>query len=499
MNTGISRRAFLAMLGSGVGCGIAGQAQSDAPVRSLRPVLRGPGGQKALARGAEDIVASAKLGGKVSFAVSDATNGRALESRNGAVATPPASVTKAVTALYALSALGAKHRFSTDVVVTGGVANGVVAGDLVLVGGADPTLDSTDLAELAAQLKAQGIREVKGRFLVYDAALPRLDRIDPAQPDHVGYNPGISGLALNFNRVHFEWRRGSNGYQVTMDARTVKYRPDVSVSRMKIVARNAPVYTYKSLPRRDEWTVARGALGKGGARWLPVRLPGLYAADVFATMARANGIVLKKAEIVGSVPNGTRVARLQSAPLEDILQDMLKFSNNLIAEMVGLAATSARVGKPRSLKASAMEMSRWAASNLGMKRTRLVDHSGLGDASRMTADEMCQALVRVKGTGLRAILKPIKMLDEKGRLKKSQTLNVAAKTGTLNFVSALAGYFTARDGREMAFAIFAADIKTRRAITRENREAPKGARSWNRRAKAMHQRLIERWALLYGA
>jgi len=340
---------------------------------------------------------------------------------------------------------------------------------------------------------------VKGAFKIYEGALPSVAQIDKGQPEHVGYNPGISGLALNFNRVHFEWRRGSNGYGVTMEARTAEYRPAVEMARMQIVNRDQPVYTYKSTPTRDEWTVSRRALGNSGARWLPVRVPGLYAGDVFRTMARSQGIALSKVSIQKTAPTGTVLARHQSVPLQEIVLDMLKFSNNLIAEMVGLSATVARKGKTSGLKSSANEMSRWASTTLGMRKSKLVDHSGLGDASRMTANEMCVALSKVRAQGYRSLLKPIALRDARGRPSKNHPIKVHAKTGTLNFVSALAGYMTAADGTELAFAIFAADVKTRAGIAKANRESPQGAKSYNRRAKIMQQNLIERWGALYSS
>lgn len=493
MTQRFSRRAFLAALSTSIAAG----ALADAPARSLRPRLRGEGFARRAVPGPEAIFRDANVSGKVTYAVASTATGNILESRNAGTAAPPASVAKAVTALYALHELGAEHRFRTSVIASGGVKNGVVEGDLVLAGGGDPTLDSNHLAELAAQIKQAGIREVRGRFLVWDGALPREDRIDPAQPDHVGYNPAISGLALNYNRVHFGWQRGSNGYSVTMDARTEKYRPDVSVAHMQVVSRDMPVYTYKATPVRDEWTVARGALGQGGARWLPVRLPGLYAGDVFRTMARSHGLVLPAPEVVEELPEGETEALVHSAPLHVMLKDMLKYSNNLIAEMVGLAATARRVGHATSLRESAAEMSRWAGAELGMTETRLVDHSGLGDASRMRADEMARALVEVKARGFRKMLKQISMRDGRGRPVSSHPITVHAKTGTLNYVSGLAGYITTPEGTELAFAVFAADIATRAGIPRAQRERPPGARSWNIRAKRLQQALIERWAALY--
>ena len=490
-----SRRLFLGFLGAG-----AAGAVSAAPAASLRPVARASDHFKRAVAGPEAIVANAKLGGQVVFAVADPRNGQLLEGINTRVGTPPASVAKAVTALYALEALGPTHRFVTRVVATGSVSNGVVSGDLVLVGGGDPTLDTNVLAALAQAMKDKGIREVRGGFKVAEGVLPYAKTIDRDQPDHVGYSPAVSGIALNFNRVHFEWKRSGGGYGITMDARSDRYRPAVYTSKMQIADRSLPVYSYSESGGVDRWTVARGALGNGGARWLPVRNPALYAGDVFQTLMRAQGIVLKAPKVVKRAPGGTVLVAHRSDELRVILRDMLRFSTNVTAEMVGMAATLKRTGKVASLKASAGEMSRWASSTLGADGTRLVDHSGLGGNSKMTAAGMVQALVKVHGSrGLRPILKPFAMRDAKRRVIKNHPIEVHAKTGTLNFVSGLAGYMTARDGRELAFAIFCADEKTRAKISKANREAPQGARSWNRRAKAMQQALIERWGALYGA
>ncbi|MEW9921152.1 D-alanyl-D-alanine carboxypeptidase/D-alanyl-D-alanine-endopeptidase [Marimonas sp. MJW-29] len=496
MSGGLSRRKFL---GSAAGFALAGQAALAAPpTTSLRPVLRGPEFFKRTIPGAEEIIRDANLSGQVAFAMADARTGAWLECENEQTGLPPASVTKAVTALYALKTLGAGHRFETLVAASGGVTNGEVQGDLLLIGGGDPTLDTDGLAEMAARLKQAGIHGVKGDFKVYEAGLPVMRQIDPAQPEHVGYNPAVSGLALNFNRVHFEWKRADGKYAVTMDGRSRKYRPDVTIAAMRIEDRSTPVYTYADLNGRDQWTVARGALGQGGARWLPVRRPGLYAGEVFATLAGAHGIRLRKPEVIDALPTHEVLVRFASGDLRDILRDMLRFSTNLTAEMVGLAATSKRLGQVGDLRASAAEMNRWAIDALDMTAPKLVDHSGLGEDSRLTTLDMAKGLLAVRDTDFRPILKSFEFRDEKGRPVKQQAIRVDAKTGTLNFVSTLAGYVTARDGREMAFAIFAADDAARAGISREERERPPGARSWNRRAKRVQQALIERWDAMYG-
>ena len=200
------------------------------------------------------------------------------------------------------------------------MSNGVVQGDLILAGGGDPTVDTDVLADMARRLKAAGVRSVRGKFKVYDGALPRIETIDTDQPAHVGYSPAVSGIALNFNRVHFEWRRSAGTYGVTMEARTKKYRPQVRTAKMRIADRDLPVYKYSGTGGIDNWSVSRKALGNGGARWLPVRDPGAYAGDVFRTVAASQGIKLPGAQVVSAAPKGTALVTHQSEKLRELLR-----------------------------------------------------------------------------------------------------------------------------------------------------------------------------------
>lgn len=480
---------------------LASHGLAKAPAVSLRPRAR-PAGEFTTrqASDAENLVDAARLGGNVSYAVIDVASGLTLEARGANMGQPPASVTKAVTALYALDVLRPGYRFETRLLAGGPVKNGVLEGDLILAGGGDPSLDTDGLAEMASRLKGRGIHEVKGQLRVWGGALPFERVIDRTQPEHVGYNPSISGLNLNYNRVHFEWRRAGGKYAVSMDARSGKYRPAVRVARMSVAARRMPVYTYADKGDYDAWTVASDALGNGGARWLPVRKPEAYTAEVFATFARSHGIELEIGEQLGAAPGGQVLVTYKSEPLTGILQGMLKYSTNLTAELVGMTATARRLGGVQSLKASAEEMSSWARRELGMSGTRLVDHSGLGEDSRVTAQAMAGALARVHAEGqLRPILKPIPMRDAAGQVISAHPMKVVAKTGTLYFVSSLAGYTTGPDGTELAFAIFTSNTDKRNGFDSTTGQRPEGASSWNGRSKALQQGLIERWGQIYGS
>jgi D-alanyl-D-alanine carboxypeptidase/D-alanyl-D-alanine-endopeptidase (penicillin-binding protein 4) len=212
-------------------------------------------------------------------------------------------------------------------------------------------------------------------------------------------------------------------------------------------------------------------------------------------MSGAQGIRLRGLGLIDRLPTGADVVvTQQSVPLRDIMRDMLKYSTNLTAEMAGLAATLARGKEPKTLKDSAAEMNRWATTNLGMRKPALVDHSGLGEDSRISARDMVTALIKVNGSGtLKPILKTIVFRDDQGRPMPDHPVKVQAKTGTLNFVSALAGYMQAPNGREMVFVIFSADETRRAKLSRADRERPNGGAAWNARAKRLQQDLIERW------
>lgn len=500
-----SRRAFL----GGALSAVAGAAFSEAPAVSLRPLKRpedllggaAPRLAAAAAPTVEELIARARLGGQVGFAVADARTGVVLEASGADLDLPPASVAKAVTALYALTTLGSDFRFRTQFVATGPVVNGTLQGDLILVGTGDPMLDTDALAVMVARLKDSGVQAVSGGFKLHAGALPYVAAIDPDQPDHVGYNPAVGGINLNFNRVHFEWKRAGAAWAVAMDARSNTLRPAVTVAKIAVAARDLPTYSYRAAGGVDEWTVASKALVSDGSRWLPVRRPDLYAGEVAQVLAAARGIRLPKPEPVQTMPaGGTVLVNHESASLAAIVKLMLQHSTNLVAEVIGLTASARRGAPAGDLRASARAMSDWARERFGTGRLRFVDHSGLGGASGATAADMVRFLVKAgAGGALHAHLREIPPRDADGKAATSAGYTIHAKTGSLNFVSALAGYLSAADGTPLAFAVFTGDTARRASIAREDMERPDGAKAWAGRSRALQYQLLHRWAGLYGA
>lgn len=450
------------------------------------------------------LLARANLGGATGFAALDAETGEVIEGHGIDTQLPPASVAKAPTALYALHELGLEHRFVTRIRARGGaIRDGVLQGDLILEGGGDPTFQTEHLAALAQALVAQGLRRVTGRFLVEEGALPAIATIDPDQAPQAGYSPAISGMNLNFNRVHFAWRTQGGRLELGMDARSSREVPAVSVIRISAADRQQPVYTHRVASGREEWTVARPALGRDGSRWLPVRQPGLYAADVLRVLLAARGCTVpaptRGGSGGGSGGGGAVLAEHRSAPLTTVMREMLQYSTNLVAECAGLAASGRGGAGPRDLSASGARMGAWLARRHGVEGLRFNDHSGLSGGSRVTALAMARMFVAARREGrLPELLRAHVMRDGQGREMPGHPVSVRAKTGTLNFASGLGGYARTPGGREIAFAIFSANLDRRAAIRPEDRDRPPGAAEWSRRARMLQQGLIERWAAISG-
>ncbi|WP_161556039.1 D-alanyl-D-alanine carboxypeptidase [Mangrovicoccus ximenensis] len=219
-----------------------------------------------------------------------------------------------------------------------------------------------------------------------------------------------------------------------------------------------------------------------------------YTAEVMRTLAamRSPALVLPEPDYIDELPQAVPVALHQGAPLADVATDMLKYSTNLTAEVLGLTATKARTGAvPADLAASAAEMSAWA-QGIGMTESHLVDHSGLGPESRVTARDMTQMLHHVGVDGpLWPLLKHVDLYDKQG---KAEPFELRAKTGTLNFASCLVGYIRRPAKTPLIFAILTAEPERRAAIPPGHEESPPGSRGWTTRSRALQYDLIRLWS-----
>jgi D-alanyl-D-alanine carboxypeptidase/D-alanyl-D-alanine-endopeptidase (penicillin-binding protein 4) len=353
----------------------------------------------ALARGISKALASHGFGGPgTGVAVADIASGEVIYRRNGWRALVPASTEKLYTTVGALSALRPDFRFATTVVGAGTRAGATWRGDLYLVGSGDPTLSSYDISALAAQVRARGIRHISGRIrgdeTIFDAS-----RSGPWPSRYIGVeSPPLSGLALD---------------------------RDVNANGKAVGS-----------PPRSAARALRRALAKAGVQ-VGVRF-------VAGGRAPAGAFVL---------------ARVQSAPLWRIVRFMDRHSDNFTAEMVA-KAIGAYAGGSGTTARGMHVAGEVAAPMLGEDAplVHLADGSGLSHANRTTAGALARLLAA--GAADPAIAKPLagalSVAGTNGTLAHRLPAlrgRVLGKSGTLDGVSALAGYVTGISGRRFAFAV----------------------------------------------
>jgi D-alanyl-D-alanine carboxypeptidase/D-alanyl-D-alanine-endopeptidase (penicillin-binding protein 4) len=443
--------------------------------------------------------------GSVGWMVMDLDSGAVLDAQAADVLFAPASVAKLPKALYALDRLGPEFRFETRVAATGPVRNETLEGDLILVGGGDPELDSDSLLPLVTQVKEKGFRRIRGQFLVDGSIGPRQPGIAGDQPVDAAYNPAVSGLNLNFNRVRLEWDARGKAKTLRVSALAERVDSDITGVRVAIAdVPGAPMFSHALEGRAEVWRMNEVGLRGKGARWLPVRQPEFYTGEVFQNLAATYGIALDPAREGVAPPGAEVIARQQSRPLAPMLRSMLRYSTNLTAEMVGLAATRAGGLEPSSLAGSAAGMNAWAAEMAGFPvgdpGFQLVNHSGLATESRVSPRRMVEVLAaaarrnpeagtrypRLPG-GVTELLRDYNVAIKSVKMDYKH-LDIAAKTGTMDYVRGLAGYIATPKGRRLAFAIFSNDIERR-----PNDPIRSVDKRWMAQARDFERSLIRAW------
>lgn len=444
-----------------------------------------------------DLLEGLPSGAHAAFVVIDLEGDQEIAAHNADKALIPASTMKLATALVALDVLGPNHRYRTELRSTGPVVNGLLDGDLYLKGGGDPLLDIADFIALARDLKARGIQEISGRFLIDDTALPSLTEIEPRQPSEAAYNPGVSALSLAFNRVHLSWKGNAETGVATV--------PFLDEAWFENEARNrlppSGVQLKEHKDGRVLWQLAdRGT--RRSKRALPVKDPGLHAGHVFTNIAAMYGITLPD-PTRASLPSETQVAAVhRSRPLRELVRDMLWYSNNLMAELIGLSIARESASNPESLAFSAEILIGHLARmipEIDWSEAIIDNHSGLDNGARMTPKHLVAILKKGWQNGTLVDLLPVSGWS--GTLtrrftEQDEALRVWAKTGSLNYADGLAGFMLSSTHGPAAFAILVSDLEARAsydALPRRTRETEASADRWHKDVQKVIDRLIADW------
>ncbi|GAA1675756.1 D-alanyl-D-alanine carboxypeptidase/D-alanyl-D-alanine-endopeptidase [Glycomyces endophyticus] len=435
-----------------------------------------PTGNEALAAAIDAILQDPKVtDSQASIVVKDAATGEVVYDHHANQRAIPASTNKLSTVAGALEVLGEDYTFTTDVLGDRPV-DGVVDGDLYLRGTGDPSLLQADFAALAADLADLGVSTVAGDLVADDTAFDAVRHGDEWAWGDLQYTSAseISALTIGSGTDHFPGTvrvfvkpgtaSGAPAVVTTVPATdyvTVVNTATTGTATNVVVNRDEHANTI-----RVSGTVAAGTSGTFATR--SVIDPTGLVADVFADALAAEGITLDgDVRLHEEAPQGGEVlAWHDSEPLADLTVDLMKPSNNLYAEAffkaVGLAQTG--LGTFASGKAGVYGAIDDYGVNTGP--IRQVDGSGMSRWDQLTPDMLTDLLIGAQDASWFDTFQgslPVACVDGTlaSRMCGTEAAgNVRAKTGSMTSVSALAGYATDADGRELVFAIMFNDFLT---------------------------------------
>lgn len=412
------------------------------------------------------------------YSVVDTNTGTEIASHQVDIPQPPASTAKLPTMIAGLSILGADFRFETSLLTNGLINGDTLNGILVLRGTGDPLLRTNDLRDLAVRLHDQGIRKITGDFS-YHSTLPTFSVVEENQPETAPYNQGISGLNVDFNRARLT-------QELTKSGDIFRYLTPVEATGLTPAVDRFP-------PRQ--------------VTDVPINHPALLVARLFRKFAAFEGIKLPPPVAYQPGPALTAIATIHSLPLHEIARVGLEYSNNMVAEVIGLAASSALQSAPTSLLQSAKRLNIWLDTNI-LKDTRfaplLANHSGLSAASRISPRDMTNLLRhaldrRFNGQRFDQLLPPGGGREGyRGRFRAPETaFRVWGKTGSMRYIKGLAGYIDTDAGKRLAFSIFTNDLSRRNQLghARNMNDATTraDASTWRDKVEAFESEMIRRW------
>jgi PBP4 family serine-type D-alanyl-D-alanine carboxypeptidase len=421
-------------------------------------------------------------------AVTSLDRGDTLFSMNADTALAPASNMKLLTAAAALETLGPDFRFQTFMVTQGTVRDGVLDGDLVLYGTGDPGISDryfpdkyTVFDHLIDQLIEAGIHTVHGD-LVGDASFLsgplRPGGWDPRDlNDH--FAPAVSALSFNENVVSFWVEPAAVGSAPIVH--TIPDHAGLDVVNKATTVAGTPRLRLSIL--RDEPTDAiriEGAIRRNGRDvWRQVTVPdppaftlsvlrqvmsdrGIEVDGVNRVETSADASALSRPSITvpsrEDHPRTRTLARHTSPPLTTYLEEMVKRSNNLYAELIFRTVGRVELGSGSPSAAAAAVAVSLADLGVAPGGTIQTDGSGLSADNRISASSFVSLLTSVAKsdfwTPFWHALPVAGTRRELGRMRGTPAAgNLRAKTGTIEDVSALSGVVRSRDGERLAFSI----------------------------------------------
>lgn len=395
----------------------------------------------------------------VMIAKVDSPKAQVLYEINGSQLRIPASLSKIITAAGVLEVLGPVWKAQTQLVSSGTINGRTLKGNLVLKGGGDPGFVSESMWFLVNEFTRTGVDTIDGDIVV-DASRFDSVAVDDSRDEKRGdraYDAPVSAMSFNWNSVSVYVRPTKNGekpvvfvdpentlFKVQNNATTGGSSLTLAVERIgntirvsgKIPSSIEEKVFYKNIDDTVAWS------GNNLIQFLKQR-----------------GIKVTGTVKSGIAPKGATVlAKADSKPMVQMVQDMMKFSNNFVAEMLVKNAAAEKKGGGASI-AQGVDLIKECFARWDLAKSCVYQNpAGLTHDNKLSPKDLIAVLnyssqdMTYSPEFIASL--PIAGLDGtlKNRMKNTPAQGeVRAKTGLLNGVAGIGGYHRSKGGTLYAF------------------------------------------------
>ncbi|MBY0379925.1 MAG: D-alanyl-D-alanine carboxypeptidase/D-alanyl-D-alanine-endopeptidase [Burkholderiales bacterium] len=412
----------------------------------------------------------------VSILVVNASNESILYSLNAKEPRLVASNVKLFTTFFALSELKPDFRWQTKLYYTGKINDGVLDGDLYLVGSGDPTLDDKAVYEILSSLKRAGIYKIRGKVILDSSIFKNTAKYSMLETNP--YDPDTilpSGLMINGERSLVNVSVYGESVALHTDLYGFKLNNNLKVNKRE--SQCIGLYNRISIKKELSDITLNGKVAYGCQnKNLTYKFLSNFAYNrtiVYKVLNDFNIIVT--GDVIDGVLNN-KLAKLiykyNSPSLAEVLINMNRYSINLVAEALILTIGAYKTSNYNTYDDGVSKFVNFLSTHkLLNKKTVIENGAGLSRFEYFSAENLNNLLNQISHSPYKSEIiasLPIPNLD--GTLRKRYTKfqeNIHAKTGTLNDTSALCGYFISNVGITYYFSFIFNSLDELNIVQRE--------------------------------
>lgn len=400
----------------------------------------------------------------ISIVVRDAATDEAVIELNAAQARSPASTIKVLTTFVALDSLGPNYTWKTRAYRSGRLNHGVLAGDLVLVGGGDPYMTSERWWSFVQELRAAGLARINGDVIIdnrYFAPIAATRGEFDDKPWR-SYNVIPDALMVNFQTSRFTLSATGQRTRafIAIDPlpSNLVVRNEVRVGTGKCAAPNSGL-EFDTPDTGDTSTITIGgtlssACGSVVASRALMTAPD-FAYGTFRTFFTQSGGAIDGGVRLAALPGDSiLLASYDSLPMAEIIRLVNKYSNNVMARTLLLTLGAEKFGAPATTQNGRDAVRQWLTErHIDTSGLLLENGSGLSRSERISVNTLADVLkVAWHSPFMPEFAASLPLSATDGTLRNrfraaGMQGRLRLKTGRIDDVSGLAGFVNAASGK----------------------------------------------------